>query len=140
MKGEMQVEPPENWMKIEVNTQFAFWLPNFMNEVEVQAIDSSVRRWQSKDMIVTFDYGRFSDPLSTYDDQRAYELFETQVSEQQAKIIHFKRDNGWWFTAIHFPFLKKDTFGPALKLTLVVETSPNMGKEISIRILNSITF
>lgn len=131
---------PTDWMKVNVNDRFAFWIPPGLVAADAQGIDSYIQRWESEDIIVHFDYGRFSDPLTSYSRKKSYEPTTEQISGYSASIVSFEFDNGWWFTAIHFPDLRRDSFGQVIKLTLVAETSPRVDKEVPLKIVKSVTF
>ena len=59
----------KSWLPVE-QKRFTFSIPPDFREVKVQGIDSWVREFQSADSSVSlsFDWGRYSDPLTRNDD------------------------------------------------------------------------
>jgi len=131
---------PIDWKKVEVKNVFAIWLPPTLREEYVSAVDSSVRRWANENIIVHFDLGRFSDPLTLYSQKRAFEMSSEQIDGVTATLVSFHQDNGWYLTAVHFPDLGKDRFGQTVKLTLVVEAKAIVDKQVPLRIVRSVQF
>jgi len=134
------VSIPRNWMRIEANNKFSFWLPPALVARDVRSHDSYERRWESKDMVVHFDYGRFSDPLTLYSRKNSYEAATERIGSYTTTIVSFQQDDGWRFTAAHFPDLGSDQFGRTVKLTLAVDTNPKVPKDVPLKIVRSITF
>jgi hypothetical protein len=134
----MQMDIPADWIKIKVNDKFAFWIPPGLAAVRVRGVDSHVQRWETEKIVVHFDFGRFSDPLTLYSRKKSHVVTAEQISGRSATIVSFERDDGWQFTAIHFPDLGKDTSGQVVKLTLVVETDPKVSKEVPLKIVKSV--
>jgi hypothetical protein len=132
------MDVPTDWIRIEADGRFTFWLPPGLLEQDTRGIDSYVRRWESQNMLVHFDYGRFSDPLTLYSAQKGYEATTTRVSGYPVRIVSFERDNGWRFTAVHFSDLGQDTAGQVVKLTLVVESSPQVAADWPSKIVKSV--
>ena len=131
---------PRNWMRIEANNEFCFWLPPALVASDKLSHDSYVRRWESKDVVVHFDYGRFSDPLTLYSRKNSYEAATERIGGYTTTIVSFQRDDGSRFTAAHFPDLGSDQFGRTVKLTLAVDTHPKVPEDVPLKIVRSITF
>jgi len=91
-RGVIQVDIPTDWTEVKVNDKFMFWVPPKLIAVDVRAIDSHVQRWESQDIIVHFDYGRFSDPLTFYSRKKSYETITEQISGYSATIVSFERE------------------------------------------------
>ena len=127
-------------MRIEANNKFSFWLPPTLVARDVQSHDSYMRRWESKDMVVKFDYGRYSDPLTFYSRKNSYEAATERIGGYATKIVSFQRDDDWRFTAAHFPDLGSEQFGRTVKLTLTVDTNPKVPRDVPLKIVRSVTF
>jgi len=127
-------------MRIEANNEFCFWLPPALVASDKLSHDSYVRRWESKDVVVHFDYGRFSDPLTLYSRKNSYEAATERIGGYTTTIVSFQRDDGSRFTAAHFPDLGSDQFGRTVKLTLAVDTHPKVPEDVPLKIVRSITF
>lgn len=131
---------PSDWVQIEAAGTFSFWLPPDLAEVSTRGIDSVVRRWESEDLTALMDYGRFSDPLTEYSAQKSYQETSEQIAGHAARIVSFRQDDGWAFTAVHFPNLGSNASGHTLKLTLVVKSSPQLSQDVPLQIVRSVSF
>jgi hypothetical protein len=131
---------PNDWIKIEDNNKFTFWIPPGLREAKIHPIDSHLRRWESENLVVQFDYGQFSDPLTLYSRKGQYKTTNDQISNYAANIISFQRDSGWHFNGAHFPDLGKDSYGHVIKITLTVESGPEVDRELPLKIVRSIRF
>lgn len=56
------VNAPEGWERYDMQS-FSFWAPTGMTEAPVRPVDSYVRQFTGNGMVLTFDYGRFSNSL-----------------------------------------------------------------------------
>lgn len=128
------------WTRTETNAGFSFLLPSTLVPSGGQGIDSNIQRWQSKDLAVNYDYGRFSDSLTLYSRKKNYRASTLLLEGYTATLVSFERDDGWRFTGIHFPDLGRDRFDRTIKLTLVVEASAEINEGVSEKILRSICF
>jgi hypothetical protein len=131
---------PEDWIKVEVAKKFIFWLPPNLIIGHDRGIDSFVQQWKGNNIRIELDYGRFSDPLTLYSRKRSYNAVVDRVGGYVATVVSFQEDDGWNFVGIHFPDLGKDTFGQAVKMTLIMRTDPRIGKQIPLKIIESIEF
>ena len=131
---------PTDWKEVRVNDAFVFWIPPDLMPVDVRGPDSLVQRWESADMIVHLDYGRYSDPLTFYSRKKSYESVTKQISGYDGTLISFEREDGWRATAVHFPDVGRDSFGQVLKLTLFVETAPTVSREVPLMLVESVRF
>jgi hypothetical protein len=132
------VEIPTDWILIQINNEFSFWIPPSVMEVKGHSIDSYSRHWKGVDIVINFDYGLFSDPLTLYSRNKSYQITNVNINNYAARKVSFQKDNGWNFVGVHFPNLGKNKFGQIIKLTLVVESGPEVDKEIGSRIIKSI--
>ena len=72
------VTAPEGWARYDMRS-FLFWAPEGMTEIAVQPIDSYVRQFSGSGMVLVFDYGRHSHPLT--DAKRShYESIDGQIA------------------------------------------------------------
>jgi len=141
VSGEMkELDTPSDWIEIEVNDRFSFQLPSILKEVDVKGIDSFVRRWESQDLIVHFDYGLYSDPLTMYTKKKSYEATLDNIGGHSTSIVSFQKEDGWYFMAVHFHDLGRDRWGRIVKLTFIVESSQHVKREVPLRIVKSISF
>jgi hypothetical protein len=139
-RGTSNMEVYQDWTLVEVDDKFSLRLPASLTKRGTRPIDSDTRRWEGPDLIVHSDYGRFSDPLTTYSRKKSHRAETASIGGDQATIVSFEQDNGWLFTAVHFPNLGEDAFGGILKLTLVVESSPEVDPGVPMRIVTSVRF
>ena len=91
-------------------------------------------------MTVYVDYGLFSDPLSKYANRSRYNLNYEEIDGQKAKTVVFDHEDGSHFVAVHFQELVERRYGKINKLTLIVEASVEVGREIPQQIIRSIRF
>lgn len=134
----IKVNVPTDWIKIQVNNIFSFWVPSSVKEVESRSIDSYSRRWKGDDIVLNIDYGPFSDPLTLYSRKKSYQITSKNIENYPARIVSFEKDSGWNFVGVHFSDLGRNKFDQIIKLTLVVESAPKIDKEIGSRIVKSI--
>ena len=102
---------PQDWVKTDCG-HFTLFHPPDMKEEKVRGIDSDVRQFKSASIILSSDFGRYSDPLD-----RGYpKPFETiMIGGKQARIIVYSRAGEFPFLCnIHFP----DTGKAGVTLTL----------------------
>jgi hypothetical protein len=129
---------PADWTEVKAGGPCTFRIPKELVATDGRGIDSQVQIWQSKDIVVKADFGRFSDPLTFYTREKGYETTTKETDSGPATIVSFERKDGWHVTAIHFPEVERDAFGRVLKLTLYVETLPDVGSEVPIKIVHSV--
>ena len=127
----------DNWINVDAE-DFSFSIPERLSEVPTKGLDSAVRRWESSDITIQSDYGRFSDPLDSYTAFEAYQETSDRIDGRATKIVSFQQDNGWNFTAVHFPDAGTAAEGKINKLTIVVEASPQIDAEIPLQNVRSV--
>jgi hypothetical protein len=78
----------KSWSRIDAG-KFHFLLPSDFREVKVQPIDSYVRCFQTRDssIIVSFDWGSFSDPLTDNYASRQTESCSEQIGGRMARVV-----------------------------------------------------
>ncbi len=83
---------PADWVAVEAPDRFTLALPPDYVEQEVQGIDSYVRCFQSGKVRLGLDYGRYSDPLTSYADRPEYESGELTLGNRDATWVSFALD------------------------------------------------
>jgi hypothetical protein len=130
----------KNWKEVNFKGKFKFSLPTSLSEADEQGIDSSVALWEGKGITVRVDYGLFSDPLTSYVDRPNYNLSNEDIGGHAARIVWFDQNDGSHFVAAHFHDLAERRGVNLRNLTIVVETSQEVGSEIPEKIIRSIQF
>jgi hypothetical protein len=100
---------PPSWVTIDAR-QFTFSAPPDLRAVPVRGIDSYVGRYTNQTVVLSFDYGWYSDPLTDNYKQRAnYKKEHTKVDGRKAVIVTFSRPSEQHAfdhcIGIHFPDL-----------------------------------
>ena len=140
VQGTAYVDVPAGWAEIRVDEKFAFALPPGMAPVETRSLDSNVQRWEGQGLVVHFDYGRFSDPLTLYARKPGYVASTERIAGRTASVVSFNLEGRQRFTAVHFPDVGRDPYNQVLKLTLVVESSPDSEAKLPLQIIHSVRF
>lgn len=122
----MRVHIPGGWRKVDVQGKFSFLIPPDMNSEPVQPEDSYVEVYRSASMRVSFDYGRYSDPLIFYADKPDYKKLFTEMAGKKVKFVTFVYPEAKYefkyIAAVHFAdvgVLEKENYGKT-KLTMRV--------------------
>jgi hypothetical protein len=131
---------PKNWKEVNFEDEFTFSVPVGVSEVDAQGIDSSIGVWKGEDVTIRVDYGLFSDPLTSYSGRPNYEHLAEEIDGRAASIIGFDQSDGNRFVAVHFYDLAERGHAKLRKLTMVVEASQKVGRELSLEIIRSIRF
>jgi len=78
----------KSWSRIDAG-KFHFRLPSDFREVKIRPIDSYVRSFQTRDssIIVNFDWGAFSDPLTDNYATRQTESCSERIGGRMARVI-----------------------------------------------------
>jgi hypothetical protein len=116
---------PSNWQTISADGKFTFKAPPDLKSEPVQGIDSFVGKYTSPTLEVTFDYGRYSDPMN----REGYTSRGITVDGKSARLVT-KGD----VVAIHFPKISGET-----KLTMSVRLK-NADATTAETVLQSIDF
>jgi len=132
--------PSQDWTEVKFNNLLTFRSPVALSKTPDQGIDSSFALWKGEGITVHIDYGLFCDPLTSYTNRPNYKLRMEEINGYAARIVSFEKLDGSHFAAVHFPDLRKLGGGDVKKLTMVVEASQTMGKEIPFKIIRSIKF
>ncbi len=95
----MSLTANEQWKKIDDGGKgksngegMTFRLPPDLIDQKVQGIDSSVGQYKSDSIILSFDYGMYSDPLTSYSKRPDYQESEIKIDGRVAKKIIYKDD------------------------------------------------
>jgi len=76
---------PNDWKLFQASARFSFWGPPDLKEENVQGIDSYVGQFVSPKMILTFDYGMYSNPLN----DPKYKREATTVDGKEAFLVQW---------------------------------------------------
>lgn len=90
------------WSKVNA-TYFEFSLPDNFKKVARHGEDSYVGEYQSKTVLLSFDYGQYSNSLQKLDSYREYFEQTEVIHGHKAKIVTYTKSNTEFVIAIHFP-------------------------------------
>ena len=138
-------KPGPGWKRVDADGLFFLSLPEDMKKQDVRGIDSSVGEYRNGRMVVSFDYGIYSNPLESYSDKPEYKESLKNIGGKKAKIVYFsntRADSKYkYFSAVHFPEAEKNRFANMnIKLTLDVEFNEESDNAIAQAIFESIAF
>lgn len=133
------------WKRIDAGEAFLFWVPGEMEQQRATGIDSLVGDYRSTRMRITFDYGRYSNPLTNYSSNPGCDEETKSISGKDARIVECKKakpDSSFsYLTAIHFAEVHEAAEGAeSMKLTMEVEFNEEDERERARKILESIVF
>jgi hypothetical protein len=122
-------EVPGTWVTIDAEKMFSFRAPRDLVEQPVQGKDSFVGKYDSPALELTFDYGRYSDPLE-HEDYRDWRIRNTTIDGKRAKI-------GWSGDriAVHFPRVEGNN-----RLSMFAKLKQPQGREVAEVIFRSVDF
>ncbi len=110
-----------------------------MKAVPVQAVDSVIGAYRGESIALSFDYGRYSDPLD-YAKRPNYSALVERIDGRAAKIVSFDNpDSGHPFDyamGVHFP----DVDGANNRLTVFVTCKTQADYQIVRKIFRTIEF
>jgi len=137
--------PGPGWKRVDADGLFFLSLPEDMKKQNVRGIDSSVGQYRNGRMVVSFDYGIYSNPLESYSDKPDYKENLKNIGGKKAKIVFFsntRADSKYkYYSAVHFPEVEKNRFANMnIKLTLDVEFNEESNNAIAQAIFESIAF
>ena len=137
-------EIARGWKRIDAGAAFSFWIPPEMEQQRATGIDSLVGEYRSTTMRITFDYGRYSNPLANYFSNPGCEDETTSISGKDGRIVECKRaksdSDPSYLTAIHFSNVHEAAGEESIKLTMEVEFNQEGDQETARKILESIVF
>jgi hypothetical protein len=132
------------WKVIDANRHFSFHLPDNMKDQKARGIDSYVGEYRNSKMRIGFDYGAYSNSLTTYSGEPEYQEFKKTISDKAAKIIFFRNTNaasGYkYYAAVHFSLAEKNNLEANSGLTLDAGFDDPAEWETVKRIFESVTF
>lgn len=104
---------PDGWQLIKAGDGFTFKAPPDLVQQQVQGIDSFVGEYVSPGMVLSFDFGWYSDPM----DRQGYERSDTTIDGRAAYIARNGDEMG-----VHFPTVDKSSKSETkVKLTMYVK-------------------
>jgi hypothetical protein len=127
-------EVPDDWIPVEAKDAFSFRAPPDLVEHPVQGKDSFVGKYDSPTLELSFDFGRYSDPLER-EDYKSWKFRKTTIDGKRAKIGHSDSR-----MAIHFPQVIANTKVGDIKLSLFAKLKQPEAKETAETIFRSIDF
>ncbi|HLM62086.1 MAG TPA: hypothetical protein VK308_14870 [Pyrinomonadaceae bacterium] len=89
---------PDGWKKIEA-CGITFYAPADLKEEKVQGIDSCVRRYRSKNILLNLDVLGYllkesASRESEYSDEKDFQIVKTKIDGRKAEIImHYETEN-----------------------------------------------
>jgi hypothetical protein len=129
-------KPPADWQKIDAGA-FSLYAPRGWKFHKKQGIDSYVGEIAGGGVVLSFDFGQFSNSLSDAQEP-SFVVAHELIHGSEAKIVS-PRTPGHGVTAIYFPsvprFLKADN-----KLCLVGNDLTAAQQEVALRIFRTIRF
>jgi hypothetical protein len=128
------IEVPDNWISVEAKDAFSFRAPPDLVEHPVQGKDSFVGKYESPMFELSFDFGRYSDPLER-EDYKSWKFRKTTIDGKGAKIGHSDSR-----MAIHFPQVIANTKLGDIKLSMFAKLKQPEAKETAETIFRSIDF
>jgi hypothetical protein len=127
-------EPVPAGMKRLQTPSFSLLMPESMVEVEIRPIDSYVREFKNDALILSLDYGMYSDPLD-YANARRSEW--TVIDGRRARLVEFEQEvkDRRSCSAVHFPQLD-----PERSLTVYLCGASPVDRTLADQIFRSIRF
>ncbi|HBN15239.1 MAG: hypothetical protein CMQ46_02820 [Gammaproteobacteria bacterium] len=117
------------------NEFFLFYVPSDMQQLEGHGIDSFVQRFESENIKLSFDYGRYSNNFNGWPEDTRYR--EVVISGKPARIgtVRFEFREGFPFsTKVYFPL------DGQVALSMLVAYKSEGDIEIAHAIFDSIVF
>jgi len=138
-------KPGPGWRRVDADGLFFLSLPADMKKQIVRGIDSSVGEYRNGRVVVSYDYGIYSNPLETFSDKPEYKENLKDIGGKKAKIVFFSNTSAAskykYYSAVHFPEVEKSRFeNMNIKLTLSVEFNEESDESIAPAIFESIAF
>ncbi len=128
---------PEGWSRVDVSGEFSLLLPPDLEPVPAAGADSLVRRYRSKGLVISIDYGRYSNSLADVsgDDVTRESV---RVDGRPAELVRYRKPDApsgrVHVAALHVPAVDRG------KLTLVAHAATEHERERAVRIALSLRF
>jgi len=133
------ISPPSGWVQVDAK-KFVFFVPPDIKPVPVHGIDSFVGEYQGNSISLSFDYGLYSDDLTTAEGGSDYSSHLERIGGKKARISSFYFPNtGHPFDnaiGVHFP----EAGGKNIKLTVFATCKTTNDYETARRIFRTIKF
>ena len=121
---------PDDWVAVKAaGKTFEFKAPPDLKNVPVRGKDSLVGKYESPSMLLTCDYGWYSDPLPN-EKQPGYSSKMVKINGKKAKIVTFDG-----VAAVHFPKVKDK-----IRLTVYVILKKKEAKATALQLFRTIRF
>ena len=121
---------PDDWVTVQAARKiFEFKAPPDLKQVPVKGVDSLVGRYESPSMLLSFDYGWYSNSLPN-EKQPGYSSKIVKINGKTAKIVTFDG-----VAAVHFPKVKDK-----VRLTVYVILKKKEAKATALQLFQTIRF
>ena len=121
---------PDDWVAVKAaRNAFEFKAPPDLEKVPVRGVDSLVGKYESPSMLLTCDYGWYSDPLPD-EKQPGYSSKIVKINGKTAKVVTFDG-----VAAVHFPKVKDK-----IRLTVYVILKKKEAKATALQLFRTIRF
>ena len=103
---QVNIAPPPNWIRVNVKN-VSFYIPGDMKKAPVRGEDSIVEMYQNNRIVLSYDYGRFSDSLKDKSENESYSERTEEIGGKQARIVSYRHETSFYpsfsnVLAIHF--------------------------------------
>ena len=133
------------WKSVDAGAAFSFALPTEMEQQRALGTDSLVGEYKSERMRVTFDYGPYSIPASSYSGKSGCDEESESISGKEATIVECRKPKAnsvyGHVAAIHFSDVHKmGESADTMKLTMEIEYNEEDDLETVRKVFQSIVF
>lgn len=81
------VSTPKNWHQVRVGDVFLLSLPPGLTSDNTRAFDSLFGQFSDDRALLYYDFGQFSDPLTSYREKATYREESVSIDKHRARII-----------------------------------------------------
>ena len=126
------------WRTFEVPTAFEFDAPCSMTGGPLQGVDSLVGNYSADGIVMYYDYGSFSSPLTEWNGHDEYARKATVVDGRAAEIVTARdpADALGFLAGLVIPQAR----GESVRLTLYANASDATRRDLVVRIFETVTF
>ena len=131
--------PADQWPRLDQGP-FSLQLPPDYARREVQGIDSHVGQFTAEGRTLGFDFGWYSNPLSSPDNAalRDYRACRDVTADRPARIVTARRDTAYFAGAAWRQV--SESAGGVNHLTITVESRDSLGQAEALRVFRSVRF
>jgi hypothetical protein len=135
--GAVVTAPPTGWQEIETGT-FSLYIPPGWRFRKLQGFDSHVGEFFGDGVVLNFDFGQYSDPLSE-DDEPSYVVSHLVIDGMAAKTVS-SRNPGHGITGVYFPSVSPPDSLSRDSLSIVSQDLTAAEQEVVLGIFRTIHF